>query len=100
MARAAARTLGVRVVLTGSEGEGGLVAEVAAGAGATAVPLLGTSLLDLAALLAGAEALMSGDTGPLHLAAALDRPACPWVWAVRRGMFARTHPVALRPAGR
>jgi lipopolysaccharide heptosyltransferase II len=90
LARDAARTLGVRVVLTGGEAERALVGEVAAGAGA-AVPLVGTSLLDLAAVLAGAEALVSGDTGPLHLAAALGRPVV--------GVYGPTDPAQTGPLG-
>jgi lipopolysaccharide heptosyltransferase II len=91
LARDAPHALGVRVVLSGGESERALVAAVAAGAGDAAVPLVGTSLLDLAALLAGAEALVSGDTGPLHLAAALGRPVL--------GVYGPTDPGQTGPLG-
>ncbi|HLH24970.1 MAG TPA: lipopolysaccharide heptosyltransferase II [Chloroflexota bacterium] len=91
LAHAAARELGLRVVLSGGAGERALVAAVAAGARASAVPLVGTSLLELAALLAGAEAVVSGDTGPLHVAAALGRPVL--------GIYGPTDPVQTGPLG-
>jgi lipopolysaccharide heptosyltransferase I len=55
--------LAVSVVSAGS-GPGGRAAELAPP----------TGLGDLLALLAGASVVVSGDTGPLHLAAALGRP--------------------------
>jgi ADP-heptose:LPS heptosyltransferase len=42
--------------------------------GPAAFGLADTSLGDLARVLAGARAVVAGDTGPLHLAAALGRP--------------------------
>jgi lipopolysaccharide heptosyltransferase II len=91
LAHDAAQALGYRVVVSGGESERALVAAVAAGAGQVAVPLVGTSLLELAALLAGAEALVSGDTGPLHLAAALGRPVL--------GVYGPTDPAQTGPLG-
>lgn len=76
---------GHRVVVTGGPGETGLTATVA---GPSALDLGGrTDLRALAGVLAGAEALVTGNTGPAHLAAALGTPvAClfsPVVPAIR-----------------
>ncbi|PZE84369.1 glycosyltransferase family 9 protein [Curtobacterium sp. MCBD17_032] len=61
--------LGVPVVVTGSPGERDLTAAVA---GSTGIDLGGrTSLAELAAVLAGAEVVVVGNTGPAHLAAAV-----------------------------
>lgn len=63
---------GHRVVVTGGPGETGLTATVA---GPSALDLGGrTDLKALAGVLAGAEALVTGNTGPAHLAAALGTP--------------------------
>jgi ADP-heptose:LPS heptosyltransferase len=67
---------GLTPVLTGSGEEANLAAEVAAGMRAASVNLAGrTTLGALAALLAGARLLVSGDTGVSHLAAALRVPS-------------------------
>ena len=76
---------GHRVVVTGGRGETGLTATVA---GPSALDLGGrTDLKTLAGVLAGAEALVTGNTGPAHLAAAVGTPvAClfsPVVPAIR-----------------
>ena len=66
--------LGIPVVVTGSPGERALTASVAAGApeDATVLDLGGrTSPAELAAVLAGAEVVVVGNTGPAHLAAAV-----------------------------
>jgi ADP-heptose:LPS heptosyltransferase len=63
---------GGRVVVTGGPGEGGLTAQVA---GTEALDLGGrTTLGGLAAVLAGAEVVVCGNTGPAHLAAAVGTP--------------------------
>ncbi|MFF0878609.1 HAD-IIIA family hydrolase [Micromonospora aurantiaca (nom. illeg.)] len=63
---------GYRVVVTGGPDERELTARVAAAGG---VDLGGrTGLDDLAAVIAGAGALVVGNTGPAHLAAALGVP--------------------------
>jgi ADP-heptose:LPS heptosyltransferase len=78
---------GTRVVVTGSPAETGLTARVA-GEDASAVDLGGrTSLAELAGVLAAADAVVVGNTGPAHLAAALGTPVvslyAPTVPAVR-----------------
>ncbi|MCQ1986170.1 MULTISPECIES: glycosyltransferase family 9 protein [unclassified Arthrobacter] len=63
---------GFRVVVTGGPGEKELTATVAAVAG---LDLGGrTDLATLAAVLAGADAVVAGNTGPAHLAAAAGTP--------------------------
>lgn len=66
--------LGRRVIVTGAPSERKLCALVAAGASGT-VDLSGTTdLACLAEVLAGADALVVGNTGPAHLAAAVGTP--------------------------
>jgi ADP-heptose:LPS heptosyltransferase len=61
--------------VTGSAAESALAARVAEGSGPGAVSAAGRLDLDgLVALLAGARALVSNDTGPVHLASALAVP--------------------------
>ncbi|MBG0829974.1 glycosyltransferase family 9 protein [Planomonospora sp. ID67723] len=64
---------GLRVVVTGSPGERALTARIA---GAGAVTDLGgaTTFAELAAVLAGASAVVAANTGPAHLAAAVGTP--------------------------
>ncbi|HTJ75570.1 MAG TPA: glycosyltransferase family 9 protein [Acidimicrobiales bacterium] len=63
---------GRRVVVTGSPAERDVAGRVA---GAGAVNLAGaTDLAGLAAVLAGADAVVVGNTGPAHLAAAVGTP--------------------------
>ncbi|MFJ4296957.1 glycosyltransferase family 9 protein [Curtobacterium sp. NPDC089689] len=69
---AAYAAVGVPVVVTGSPGERALTAEVA---GSTGIDLGGsTTPAELAAVLAGAEVVVVGNTGPAHLAAAVGVP--------------------------
>lgn len=78
---------GRRMVVTGGPGEAGLTARVAAGR--PGVRDLGgqTSLGELAEVLAGTDAIVVGNTGPAHLAAAVGTPVvslfAPTVPAVR-----------------
>lgn len=77
---------GVPVVVTGGPGEKTLTAAVRAAA--PAMDLGGaTTLAELAAVLAGAAAVVVGNTGPAHLAAAVSTPVvslfAPTVPAVR-----------------
>lgn len=71
------RRHGWRSIVAFGPGEEALAASVvaASGSGGRAAELApSTGLGDLLALLAGASIVVSGDTGPLHLAAALGRP--------------------------
>lgn len=73
----AASRHGWRTVLTGGGGaaERALVDAVAAQLGGQAIVLAGrTSLRESVAVLAGAEALLAPDTGPVHFAAAVGTP--------------------------
>ncbi|MFB9239320.1 HAD-IIIA family hydrolase [Plantactinospora siamensis] len=63
---------GHRVLVTGGPAERELTARVAAAGGTDLGG--GTSLAELAAVLAGAACVVVGNTGPAHLAAALDVP--------------------------
>jgi ADP-heptose:LPS heptosyltransferase len=74
---AALRTAGTPVVVTGDPHEAALTARVAGdpGAGAPVVDLGGrTTLAELADVLAGAAAVVCGNTGAAHLAAAVGTP--------------------------
>jgi ADP-heptose:LPS heptosyltransferase len=79
---------GLTVVVTGGPDERALTAEVAAGAHGRAVDLGGrTGLRELSGVLAGAAAVVVGNTGAAHLAAAVGTPVvslfAPVVPAVR-----------------
>lgn len=81
-------TQGRRVAVTGGPGETTLTAAVAGPPRAGVADLGGrTTLAGLAAVLAGAEAVVVGNTGPAHLAAAVGCPVvslyAPTVPAVR-----------------
>jgi ADP-heptose:LPS heptosyltransferase len=81
---AALRAAGRRVVVTGAPAERALTARVA---GDGALDLGGrTSLPELAGVVAGAEAIVVGNTGPAHLAAAVGTPVV--------SLFAPTVPTA------
>lgn len=69
--------VGHRVVVTGSPGESGLAARVATlgGLPGTAVLASRTDVGDLAALVAHARVVVSGDTGVAHLATAYGTPS-------------------------
>ncbi|GAB3587804.1 glycosyltransferase family 9 protein [Amycolatopsis endophytica] len=80
---------GHRVVVTGSAGEGELARRIAAAAGLDEDAVLAgrTGLTELAALVAGARLVISGDTGAGHLATAYGTPSVllfgptpPWRW--------------------
>ncbi|MGQ7297053.1 glycosyltransferase family 9 protein [Quadrisphaera sp. KR29] len=65
---------GHHVVVTGGPGEVGLTARVAAAAPGALDAGGRTSLAELAALLEAADAVVVGNTGPAHLAAAVGTP--------------------------
>lgn len=64
--------LGVEVIVVGSPAERELVAEVAGAMSRPPVCLAGCSLPELGALLKRCALLVTGDTGPMHLAAAVN----------------------------
>ena len=83
LARLLGDELGALVVLTGAPNEAPLAGDVermASGmaSGAATLPLLNlcgeTSLPELKALLAECDLVISGDSGPMHIACALGRP--------------------------
>ncbi len=66
---------GRRVLVTGGPGEVDLAERTAAAVGEGALSLAGRlSIEELVALLAGADALVSNDTGPVHIASQVDTP--------------------------
>jgi lipopolysaccharide heptosyltransferase II len=66
---------GARVVLAGAASDEPLATEVRARSAAPILSLVGmTSITELIALIARADLVASGDSGPLHLAIALGRP--------------------------
>ncbi len=91
------RTLGLRVAITGVSADRPLARRILQGMREQALDLTGrTDLPALMALLAGAKAVVSTDSGPMHLAAALGTPAvclfgptAPW----RTGPYGRGHRV-------
>lgn len=83
---------GARLAVIGGKAEIDVATEVARGIGAAATSFAGeTSLLRLAALLERASVLVTNDTGPMHLAAAVGTPTV--------AVFGPTDPVTTRPYG-
>ena len=67
--------LGARLLLCGGSGEQGVAAEVMAALGPRAIDACGrTSVAELGALLEQADVLVTGDTGPMHMAVAVGTP--------------------------
>jgi len=70
-----AREIGVRSILVGAASDEPIAREVLARSFQEVVSLVGqTTIAELAAVIARASLVASGDSGPLHLAAALGRP--------------------------
>jgi len=65
---------GLRSIVLWGPGEEPLAAEVVAGAGDAAIVSPKTTIADLVALARRAALMVSGDTGPTHIAAALGTP--------------------------
>jgi lipopolysaccharide heptosyltransferase II len=75
LARLLSDELGAVVALTGAPGEAPLAGDVERMAGRPLLNLCGqTSLPELKALLAACDLVISGDSGPMHIACALGRP--------------------------
>ena len=67
--------LGLAPVVVGAPGEREISERMRRMRGGRMIDLIGrTSLKTLAAVIEGAECVVTGDTGPMHLAAALGRP--------------------------
>jgi ADP-heptose:LPS heptosyltransferase len=65
---------GMKIVLTGTPEEEAAIRTVSKSIGAAAIPFIGHSLPELAALLERAEIVITNSTGPGHLAATLGTP--------------------------
>jgi lipopolysaccharide heptosyltransferase I len=91
------RQYGVRIIFTGGPEDRDTVGNILAGMKANALNFAGeTSLKMLAALYEKADFLISTDTGPMHLAAAMGKPVvaifgptAPW----RTGPFGSAHQI-------
>jgi lipopolysaccharide heptosyltransferase II len=87
-----AQRLDARVIITGGPEDVMLAEEIAAKAGSKPLFLAGkASLLQLGALLAQCDVLVSGDTGPLHLATAVGLPVI--------ALFGAADPARTGPVG-
>jgi lipopolysaccharide heptosyltransferase I len=83
--------LNMTCVLTGGKGDRAIIDRIKA-ASTSAIDLCGkTDLQQLTALIAGAKAVVSSDSGPMHIAAALDVPLV--------ALFGPTNPVKTGPYG-
>ncbi len=88
-----ARKHNLSIVATGTESEAQLVRSLAESANVPVSNLAGnTSITELVALLSSARLVVSNDTGPGHIAAALGTPIVM--------IFGRTNPARLAPYGR
>lgn len=85
--------LGAGIVLVGGGNERDLAEGIRAGMTGRPLDLVGrTSLLQLGAVLARAALLVSGDTGPLHMATAVGTPVV--------GLFGAIDPLRTGPVGK
>jgi heptosyltransferase-1 len=92
LARRAHRRFAASVVLVGGPGEGQLCRQIAARLTGPLVDLgEQTGLLELAAVAQSADVFLSGDTGPMHLAAAVGTPTV--------SVFTCTSPLQAGPRG-
>lgn len=84
---------GLSIVATGSGGESPMIEQIASRASCPLVNLAGgTSLPELVEVLRGARIVISNDTGPGHIAAALGRPLVM--------MFSWSNPLRVGPYNR
>jgi len=92
LGRRLAAERGLRIVIAGARSEQPLADEVARGMDCAPTVAAGqTSVDELIQLLVGAELVVAGDTGPLHVAAALGRPVV--------GIYGPTDPANTGPLG-
>jgi ADP-heptose:LPS heptosyltransferase len=90
------RRHGWRVVLTGSRAEAQTAGAIRAGIGPAAVNLAGrTTIRALAGVLASSAACVAVDSGPMHVAAALDVPVV-GLFAIKSDLVARWRPFGPR----
>ncbi len=80
---------GLAAIVLWGPGEQGIAEEVVAGSNGAAVLSPRTSIADLVALARGAALMISGDTGPTHIAAAVGTPIV--------GLFGPTRPARNGP---
>ncbi len=67
--------LSIKAVILGSSSEKAICGSVAASSNGNALDLAGrTSLKEMISIIRGAKFVLTNDTGPMHIAAALDRP--------------------------
>ena len=86
------REMGIRIVLPGAAKDRERVEMIAQRSGVFPLVIAGsTDLMELAAVMAGAEFVVSGDSGPLHLAAAVGSNVV--------GIFGPTRPEITGPRG-
>lgn len=83
---------GIRSVINIAPGEEAVAQEIVTASGSAKPPVVSLSIPALAALLAQARLVVAGDTGPLHLAAALGTPVV--------GLFGATDPARNGPLPR
>jgi lipopolysaccharide heptosyltransferase I len=74
VSRAIEERHGLKTIVTWGPGEEGLAQEVVRESSGAALLSPRTSIVDLLALIRGATLMISGDTGPTHVAAALGTP--------------------------
>jgi heptosyltransferase-1 len=88
-----ASLLPIKTVIVGGKGDKGIVKEILASSGGKSVSLVGkTDLKGLIEIIRGARFMVSNDSGPMHIAAALGIP----VFAI----FGPTDPVRTGPYGK
>jgi lipopolysaccharide heptosyltransferase II len=93
VAASVARSRNATIVLTGGPGDRALVDELKPALnGLPVIDVVGAlDIVDLAALLAELDVLVTGDTGPMHLAAAMTTPVV--------ALFGPSNPVRYGPLG-
>ncbi|UCD34863.1 MAG: lipopolysaccharide heptosyltransferase I [Nitrospiraceae bacterium] len=84
--------IGITSVVAGSRGDAAIAESIRSHSSGTVIDLCGrTNLQELVALISGARALISNDSGPLHIAAALNVPLI--------AVFGPTDPAKTGPYG-